>query len=93
MKLFSSQCAWDESALADLSRQGEYWTVEIALPLASLAERTGRVLWGPFMQSGSLFNAESKGIRELLLKGARTPPLAGDFWRASFSRVQWGLKA
>ncbi|OLQ07034.1 Peptidyl-prolyl cis-trans isomerase A [Symbiodinium microadriaticum] len=51
-------------SLDNPKRRGEYWTVEIALPLASLAERTG----------------------------ARTPPLAGDFWRASFSRVQWGLK-
>ena len=25
--------------------------------------------------------------------GARVPPALGDFWRASFSRVQWAVKA
>ncbi|CAE7593722.1 PPIA [Symbiodinium pilosum] len=52
------------NALNNARQQGEYWTVEIALPLASLAERTGAV----------------------------APPRPGDFWRASFSRVQWAVK-
>ncbi|CAE7476842.1 PPIA [Symbiodinium natans] len=61
------RCAANVQPLGALNNPklpGERWTVEIALPLASLAERTG----------------------------ARAPPRPGDFWRASFSRVQWAVK-